>query len=152
MLIQLYVERWACRLACLVYPPKCQPNCKGDTCDSNPITCSFWRGSLQDIVKAVGRHFRNFHRPITPNDKPECVVFSCILRFVQGTLAIQVTLLLVVVSSSNVIKIILIFIQLLISFWCLMRLASSSLFGLFLFQLIDSNSLTVSLPQARLDY
>ena len=64
----------------------------------------FADASLQDVVRAV-ETFPRFDQA-TSTDRIRCMVFSCTLRFTQGCLAICVALMLVI-SSSNVIDIIL---------------------------------------------
>jgi len=64
----------------------------------------FSDASLQDVVKAV-ETFPRFDQA-TSRDRIGCMVFSCTLRFTQGFLAIIVALILVI-TSSNVIDIIL---------------------------------------------
>ena len=64
----------------------------------------FSDASLQDVVKAV-ETFPRFDQA-NSTDRIGCMVFSCTLRFTQGCLAIFVALMLVI-TSSNVIDIIL---------------------------------------------
>jgi hypothetical protein len=66
--------------------------------------CVFADESLKDVVTAV-ETFPRFDKA-KPGDKTRCMVFSCTLRFVQGSLAILAVLLLVV-TTSDVIDIIL---------------------------------------------
>jgi len=66
--------------------------------------CVFADESLKDIVTAV-ETFPKFSK-VKEGDKIRCMVFSCVLRFTQGILATVVVLLLVI-STADVIEIIL---------------------------------------------